>query len=328
MFLSKEKTDFIRGISVILIILYHLTISGVDNIFMFVFAFGQFIGVAMFFFLSGYALTEQYQIKGDNYLKGFLFKKISRIYVTYLVVFVLYLIYDIFWNNANNITQYNILTSLLSFSFESHRLWYLFAQVIFYIMFYASFKASKRNCVRLISVFLFVALYTVLCIALKFSTTYYFNAVWFPLGICISMNKQKVSKFITKHRFSIFVSSLAALIVMFAFLYLYGYNINGINLYLPIQAIHNVLFITLMVTVTTFNKLVKKFLGGISLIGAYSMELYVTHAAILVIIFDFKLENYIDVLVYFIAPVIMSVILKAVVNKVFELKLFKKENCI
>lgn len=58
------------------------------------------------------------------------------------------------------------------------------------------------------------------------------------------------------------------------------------------------------------------------------MELYVTHAAILMIIFDFKLKNYIDVLVYFIAPVIMSVILKAVVNKVFELKLFKKENCI
>lgn len=74
-FLSKSQTDAMRGISVIIIIiiiLYHLTISGINNIWLFPFAYGRFVGVAIFFLLSVYALFEQYKINGNRYLNGFL----------------------------------------------------------------------------------------------------------------------------------------------------------------------------------------------------------------------------------------------------------------
>ena len=100
-FLSKDKTDVIRGIAIISIILYHLTISGISNLLLFPFQFMQFCGVATFFLLSGYALMEQYQSR-KNYLNGFLLKKLSRIYFSYILMFIPYLIYELCINSKIN----------------------------------------------------------------------------------------------------------------------------------------------------------------------------------------------------------------------------------
>lgn len=142
----------IRGITIISIIFYHLTISGISNLLLFPFQFMQFCGVATFFLLSGYALMEQYQSR-KNYLNGFLLKKLSRIYFSYILMFIPYLIYELCINSKINWIEE--LLGILTFSFEGYnfgnlnlyiplQLVYVFFVVIFLVV--LSLFITGRNC--------------------------------------------------------------------------------------------------------------------------------------------------------------------------------------
>ena len=78
----QKEFDVLRAISVILVILFHLNEQ--------VFYFG-FIGVDIFFFISGYVITQSlfnyYSKKGDNgFLLNFYFRRIRRILPVLLTV--------------------------------------------------------------------------------------------------------------------------------------------------------------------------------------------------------------------------------------------------
>ena len=81
----QKEFDVLRAISVILVILFHLNEK--------VFYFG-FIGVDIFFFISGYVITQSlfnyYNKKGDNnFLLNFYFRRIRRILPVLLTVLFL-----------------------------------------------------------------------------------------------------------------------------------------------------------------------------------------------------------------------------------------------
>lgn len=314
-FLAKDKTDVIRGIAIISIILYHLTISGISNLLLFPFQFMQFCGVATFFLLSGYALMEQYQSR-KNYLNGFLLKKLSRIYFSYILMFIPYLIYELCINSKINWIEE--LLGILTFSFEGHRLWYLCAQVIFYIAFYLIFRINKiDNKMKVFLTFIFIGLYTVLCVLLKFDKIWYFNAFYFPIGLIVSYNKRIIFDFLNKFKVLIAILSGLLLLSIYFVLFKFGYNFGNLNLYIPLQIVYVFCAVIFLIVLSFF---VNKKLKLLALVGTYSMELYITHSIIVMGIYDYKLKSPVEIVVYFVASIIFSIVIKFIVQKVFKNK--------
>ena len=318
-FLSKSQTDAMRGISIIIIILYHLTISGINNTWIFPFAYGRFVGVAIFFLLSGYALFEQYKINGIKYLNGFLLRKIPRLYVSFIILYLLFFIYDIFFLQCKDLVPTTILNSIFTFSFGGDRLWYLCAQTIFYIFFYIIFLIERLSDLqKIISILICIFFYTVCCIFIGFDITWYFNAAWFPLGMLVSKNKDLIFSLLYRFRLVILIGTFLVMLCLFAFLYFFGYVINGYDLYYIVQIIIILNFIPFLIIFFQYIKI-----NILSLIGKYSMELYITHNSILMCIFDWKINSVFQICFLIIFSIVLSIIIKFVVNKICYTKLFK-----
>ena len=86
--LGKNATNNLKGISIIFIILHHINqeIGEVGGTFFSSrLTLAGRLGVAIFFFVSGYGVMRQYQIKGSTYLKNFLSHRVLPIVVLYLL---------------------------------------------------------------------------------------------------------------------------------------------------------------------------------------------------------------------------------------------------
>ncbi|KKG67881.1 hypothetical protein DU43_06805 [Methanosarcina mazei] len=87
-FLTKENTERVRGLLVLLIILHHFT-RGMDNIgLMLPFRPIGIYVVSFFFFLSGYGLMSS-KLKNPNYFKNFISKRTSKVYIPFLIINIL-----------------------------------------------------------------------------------------------------------------------------------------------------------------------------------------------------------------------------------------------
>ena len=93
-FFSVEQTNWLRGIAIIMVVLSHyyplLGMTFSDGIISFSRNIGT-VGVAIFFLLSGYATMISYS-KKENYLNHYIPKRLLRLYVPFLIVFVLHYI--------------------------------------------------------------------------------------------------------------------------------------------------------------------------------------------------------------------------------------------
>lgn len=229
-------------------------------------------------------------------------------------MFIPYLIYELCINSKINWIEE--LLGILTFSFEGHRLWYLCAQVIFYIAFYLIFRINKiDNKMKVFLTFIFIGLYTVLCVLLKFDKTWYFNAFYFPIGLLVSYNKKFLFEFLNKFKSLIAVLSGFLLLSIYFILFKFGYNFGNLNLYIPLQLVY-VFFVVIFLIILSF--FVNKKLKLLALIGTYSMELYITHSIIVMGVYDYKLKSPVEIVVYFVASIIFSIVIKFIVQKSFK----------
>ena len=56
----------------------------------------------------------------------------------------------------------------------------------------------------------------------------------------------------------------------------------------------------------------------LALVGTYSMELYITHEIIVIGVYDYKLKSPVEIVVYFVASIIFSIVIKFIVQKSFK----------
>lgn len=130
---QKDNTEAIRGLLALSIILCHLT-SRVDyQLPVIRFVVMGVIGVAAFFFLSGYSLAKAAQKK--EYFSHFLARRISKILIPYLLFLSFYILVMclFFETSLQEIAHCFLIGSPVSNS------WYVIAIMIFYVFFYLSF---------------------------------------------------------------------------------------------------------------------------------------------------------------------------------------------
>jgi membrane-bound acyltransferase YfiQ involved in biofilm formation len=98
-FMNINHTCSLKGLSAFIIFIHHFVIRMEYPQLAKLFLIAGVPAVAIFLFISGYALSEQLQIKGKSYLMNFSTKKIARLYIPWLIsilIFVVFFqIYDI-----------------------------------------------------------------------------------------------------------------------------------------------------------------------------------------------------------------------------------------
>lgn len=93
-YLSKEKTNLLKGIFAIFVVIHHVRACMVtlNNTYLgMILTASGYLSVAMFYFFSGYGLERQYQINFKKYVDSFFKNRIVSFYILYLFVLSIYL---------------------------------------------------------------------------------------------------------------------------------------------------------------------------------------------------------------------------------------------
>jgi peptidoglycan/LPS O-acetylase OafA/YrhL len=206
---SIENTNAIRGICAIWVVLHHIsgTVDFVQSKVLFTGLAGQ-IPITVFFFLSGYAMTFQLDKKQDA-LNGFFKKRVLKIFMPLAVMAIVFFSYYriLVMQRANQISVgRQLLNSLIDLSHGYPLVlnsWFVVELILLYIIFYFSFKLTKKNKKRgLLVLFLssgiLMALLMGLFVLRGWPSTWFLSTLIFPLGSMYYIYKNFIDSYIKK----------------------------------------------------------------------------------------------------------------------------------
>ena len=193
MILTKEQTQYIKGLAILLILICHVSFSYI----------GGGIGVGLFLIVSGYGLQYSYEQKK---LKGFWKNKLFKVYIPYWIFTILWVTIDYFLGIKHGIR--NVGFSLLAYQNSiDTTMWYMGILTFWYLTFYISHLFNNKT---VHNVLLLIA--TIGCYALATNgffgsmggSEYYF--LMFPVGVLLS--KYKNSNFLSSNLKNIIIASI------------------------------------------------------------------------------------------------------------------------
>ena len=151
---SLEAMTSLKGVMALFVLFHHMAQQSIFQIssnynaeknFATVVPFFEFIGflfVAVFFFCSGYGLYRSLSIK-ENYLKGFLKKRVLPIIISYYVMIAIYAAYYLIVGSDFTLTQWILkVTGLILINSQS---WYVYVICLMYVVFYLVFRKNRDN---------------------------------------------------------------------------------------------------------------------------------------------------------------------------------------
>lgn len=273
-FLSKITTDYLKGISMIIIVIGHIVCM--------LFPFNVWVmkvlrglsatGVAFFLFMSGYG--NFLSIKKEFAWKKLLFL-ILRIYLTFAICCA------IFWFAVNNLNinslHPNVLSSYIHdfglISIDHKGLWYLKAQILAYLSLFFAYRFIPNKYFQ-IFIWLFWIIEIPLMMMLGKRANWFISSLAFPLGVSIAFFKDIIIEFLNKINIKYFLPIINILSLLLLTLAITSDSITrGILL--------NIAGITTCLTITFnsyFYELKNKFW---EFTGIYSLEIYVTHSVLI-----------------------------------------------
>jgi len=116
----NKALDFWRAIAIILVLFRHAPISNDANFIFLILQKGGWVGVDIFFVLSGFLVSgllfKEFKLKKHIDIKRFLIRRAFKIYPSFYLFSLLYLIYSAFFKqlyfNYNQITQLSDFVSI------------------------------------------------------------------------------------------------------------------------------------------------------------------------------------------------------------------------
>lgn len=223
--MSKEQSNFIKGLGILLIMIHNFvdvllninrnemaysqkaTDVFLDHVFTvdslwYILAFAGWIGVPLFFFISGYGLTKKYSVANaintSAYIKNHVVKLWKLMIPVYLVYFCLY------YSNVQTVLAHLTFTvNFLSYGKDGIQIdpgiyWFFGVILQFYLLFLLFRKLSTRWLWTLCAVFFAVQYCIVYCVSYDMANWMRHNFVgWgtpFLLGMIAARNQFNISK--------------------------------------------------------------------------------------------------------------------------------------
>lgn len=284
-YLSKETSNSLKGLFAIAVMVCHLFGKrgfGIDIGLGPIFTSLGYLSVAFFLFCTGYGLTISYISKGDDYLKGFLLRRVLPIYIINSILILVYSIYDMII--GDKISIHNIIQSFLFGDTVVKYGWYIQMIILFYVAFYLI--AKFFNIKKLLPIFTaFIGLYCILCIIFDLGTTWYEGSLTFLLGIFWAKNKSKIDMVQAKKYYLL----LALIVGVFTLTYLFGnLRIFTEPLRIFVKMVSAVAFVSMVLFIAMkikFNYILTKFLGN------YYFEFYLLQGLFISLFDEFIVIN-------------------------------------
>ena len=192
--LDKNVTNLLKFFACILIALAHYSgyalANGVSSSFVynFIAAFGGYVGVALFFFFSGYGLMKSEQKKKSIKLTDFFTKRLRRTYFPAVLVSALWLIIAYFID-LTMLSNNNYIWGVF-WNFNDEVMWFVKVIIIMYLIFFiyryiVVIYSSSTDFYRFLFLIV-VAFASYLCIRLVFDAYAAASVPFFFIGIAVA----------------------------------------------------------------------------------------------------------------------------------------------
>lgn len=208
--LSKEETTKLKGIAAILIIFHHVGQNiPINAISLPLHELGKYV-VGIFFFLSGYGLIISL-IKNNQYLQGFLQKRLLLIYVPFILINAI----DICINSlrGREWESFEIVSTLFGFTLLDGALWYIQLILMYYLVFYILFKYLNMQ-KAVVGLVLFSLYYFMVGYLLGLGNHMINTSFCFVFGVLIGKNKEMMFTILQRYKkiliFGAFIMALVA----------------------------------------------------------------------------------------------------------------------
>lgn len=253
-----KRLNALRGIFALEIVVGHVVRYDATLLY----PMGKFmiISVAFFFFVSAFGMVHSFYQKPD-YLKGFLIRKPFYLFLLAVVIFVFNCTVDALGSWSLGYCDWR--GSGIAEAFFSRTNWYLWEQILFYLLFYVIYRYVKKYRVALITV-----------VTLIFATVVFLNgaiqgwyasAMAFPLGLLWGEYTNRCMKAAEKPWFWV----LAVVLSMVGLSGIWmGDNLIGMVYLRNIMCIAGILLIVCVVSIAAIGNRLTVWLGKYS-VGIY-----------------------------------------------------------
>lgn len=262
--LSLDTTKALKGILVLVVISSHLIkylecgllLKELEN-------YGA-LAVSTFFFISGYGLFKSIQTKA-NYLNNFIKHRFYKLLPPIVIVTCIFIFLNITLEHLYSIHIYNFYTGKTLTPYS----WYIYVTIIYYIIFYFTFKLIKNHIKAIITIYIFIIAYILILKSIHWEQYWYISSLCFPLGLLYGYQEQRIIKLLYKKLISTFIFyafNIAILLYCSLGTYFswFGWGTIMYNL-IPL------FIIPILYRLNLGKSTVLKFLGNIS------YELYIVH---------------------------------------------------
>ena len=230
-YLSVPKTTSIKGLFAVLILLSHVRgygvfTSGTDLGSTVLTILGQMI-VVMYFFYSGYGISEQYRKKGDDYFRAFPKRRILKTLFHFDVAVLLFIILQSALGTYFPASEY--LLSLIGWTSVGNSNWFVFDILVLYLLTWIAFRTcayfKTSETVLCLSISCLTLCFWLLLHHYRVTQEWWMNTIAaFPLGFWYSNVKTYADKVLKKH----FLIAFLPAILWISWRLLVGIDVLGI----------------------------------------------------------------------------------------------------
>ena len=272
-YLSLSTGKYYRGVFAIVIVLHHIMQNTSTGYIMPQFLGAGVVGVAFFFFMSGYGLQKSYMKKGTDYRKGFLIKRLAPILTEYVIVTIICQL--LYLTLGTVYTPIDVFRKIAEGFPIAPASWFIISISVFYIVYYLLMVVCKKHYMfMVVGAFIYCILNLIVCKKLDFGMWWYDANHLLVIGMLWAILEDKILPFIKR-----FYIVLAPVIwICFIGVYLFdGTILTYIHIPHPdfvIAVVTTTLFIFSFILFSlkfTIGNKILEFLGGISL------EIYLMH---------------------------------------------------
>ncbi len=316
-YLSKEHTSCLRGFFALLVVAHHIYQNiGLTKTYL----LGEILhlcgtlSVAVFLFFSGYGLMLS--SSKNNYIKKFFRNRFLPLYCFYVVLIIVYTIWKLFLENSfsSSLVIHSFLFGATVVEFG----WYLQTTFILYLIYLLVFRFIKSQKLRIVFIFISCFIYFVACYILRLGSWWYQTIFCFVFGMIYCYKKTLFDAILAKRSWLIFGLS-GALFLAFAV-----FN----RVFPAVSVLYSFFFVCFTISISYVLCKTRVINNPVlSLLGKYSLEIYVAHG---LFIKFYKLgiinNRFVYLVVVLVGTAIVSFILKCIYKGLLSLISAPKES--
>ena len=314
-YLGVKSTTGLKGFLALGIVFHHLSQSvSTGGEFVNFKYMGTYI-VSIFFFLSAYGLYTQNERK-EGYLNNFLIKRLARVVIPALFVSGIYIVYFVFNKQILPISYF--VNLFVKGGTVIANGWFVDVIILLYVFFYISFKVFSDSRSAIFCNTIFVIIYIVLAIILKYDFWWYNSTLPFIVGLIWGKYKVDIDTLLNNNYFILLMLLTGLLFISHHYSFLLGRLDASSKYSLALAAnLDNVIFTIFFMLVGRKINFSNKYL---LFLGKVSFELYMIHGLVMSIVgkyfFTSRLNDVIFTILVLIISIISAWLINLIINKI------------